>query len=420
MSELTIGKEKEVVEVEGVSLFKQKHFLFLWIAGLFSSLSVSFFMFSQSWYVVEVLKLEASLGLIFIAASVPRLLFMALGGVIADRMSRSLIMFISDVTRALLIVGLVVLLVLDMISLWTFVGFALVFGVLDAFFWPASGAILPSLVSKEQLTRANSLVQVTNQFSMIVGPMIAGFIIHWLGYTVVFSATAILLTIAGVLVYMIKATPTKQTTEDTQEDGMMKALIEGIKYVKSNEFLKTLLVASIFLNLFVVGPLVMGLPLFVKNILDGSTLDFSFLEGALAFGMLTGAVIVGVLNIQKKRGLFALTMLGIMSLCYLALSQTTMLWQSVMALFLIGMMMSASNIPIMAIIQSIVEKEMIGRVMSIVSMSSMGLIPVSYALTSLFLAIGFPISTVMLIGAVPLILFLIYIFLRVPIIRTFD
>ncbi|WP_267879694.1 MFS transporter [Caldalkalibacillus mannanilyticus] len=140
MSELTIGKEKEIVEVEEVTLFKQKHFLFLWIAGLFSSLSVSFFMFSQSWYVVEVLKLEASLGLIFIAASVPRLLFMALGGVIADRMSRSLIMFISDMTRALLIVGLVVLLVLDMISLWTFVGFALVFGVLDAFFWPASGA----------------------------------------------------------------------------------------------------------------------------------------------------------------------------------------------------------------------------------------------------------------------------------------
>ncbi len=255
---------------------------------------------------------------------------------------------------------------------------------------------------------------------MIVGPMIAGFIIHWLGYTVIFSATAILLTIAGVLVYMIKAKPTNQTTEDAQEGSMMKSLIEGIKYVKSHEFLKTLLLASIFLNLFVVGPLVMGLPLFVKNILNGSTLDFSFLEGALAFGMLTGAVIVGVINIQKKRGLFAIITLGIMSLCYLALSQTTMLWQSVVVLFLIGTMMSACNIPIMAIIQSIVEKEMIGRVMSIVSMSSMGLIPVSYALTSLFLAIGFPISTVMLIGAVPLILFLIYIFLRVPIIRTFD
>ncbi len=112
--------------------------------------------------------------------------------------------------------------------------------------------------------------------------------------------------------------------------------------------------------------------------------------------------------------------IGTMAVFYLLLSQASMFWQSMVVLFLIGACMAAANIPIMAVIQSIVEKEMIGRVMSLISISSMGLIPVSYALTSVFLSIGFSISMIMLMGAVPLLIMILYIFLRVPVIFSID
>jgi hypothetical protein len=154
--------------------------------------------------------------------------------------------------------------------------------------------------------------------------------------------------------------------------------------------------------------------------LDGDTLQFSFLEGALAGGMLMGVILVGIINIQKKRGRFAMTGIGIMGIFYLLLSQVNIFWQGIVVLFFIGLSLAASNIPIMSVIQSLVEKEMIGRLMSLISTCSMGLIPVSYALTSLLLSIGFSISMIMLMGAVPLLLLVLYVFMKVPVLLSID
>jgi MFS family permease len=421
MSELSYPKENMSMEKEEISLFKQRNFLLLWIATIFSSLSISVFMFSQTWYVVQVLDLEASLGFIFIASSVPRLLFMAIGGALADRMSKTLIMVISDISRAILVAGLVLLLLFDVVSLWTFVGFALIFGILDAFFWPASGSLLPTIIPKSQLMRANSLMQTSNQFFMIFGPMIAGFVIIWGGYAFSFGMTAILLFIASFMIYYIKLASNRKGNESEEsQKSMLNSVREGFTYVKQSAFLSTLMIVSVFINLLFAGPMMMGLPLFVKNILGGSTLDFSMIEGSLAFGMLFGAVLAGLLNLEKKRGLVAVGAIGIMSVLYLLLSQTNYLWQSMLVIFMQGIFLSVANIPLISVIQSIVEDKMIGRVMSLLSISSMGLIPVSFALTSLFLSISIPIDMIMLSAAALLLMLVSYVLLKVPAIIVVD
>lgn len=402
------------------SLFKQPNFMFLWIASAFSGLSISMFLFSQSWYVVDRLGLEASIGLIFIASSVPRLLFMAIGGVLADRISRSLIMFISDITRAVLLVGVVLLVLFDAVSLWSFVGLALIFGILDAFFWPASSSLVPTLVPKETITRANSLIQMTNQFTTLFGPMLAGLLIHWGGYAFSFGSVAVLLFIASLCVYRIKLKKKAPAGDSESPTNMIQSIKEGIRYVRQSSFLSTLLALSLFLNLFIAGPLIMGLPLYVKNILGGGTLDYSYLEGTLAGGMLLGSLIIGILNVQKKRGKIAIISIGFISLFYFALSFSELFWISLLLVFLIGLTMSIINLPLISVVQSVVSQEMIGRVMSLMSMSGMGLIPVSYALTSVLLAAGLGINTIMTIGSLPLVVAIPIIYMKVASIRTMD
>ncbi|MGM7701850.1 MFS transporter [Pseudalkalibacillus sp. Hm43] len=403
------------------AIWKNRNFLFLWIAGLCSSFGLAIFMFSEAWYVVEVMGLEASLGLVFIASSVPRVLFMMIGGAVADRFSKNFIMFLSDILRAGVAVALVLWLLFGDVTIWSFVLFALIFGILDAFFWPASGGLLPALVSKEQLTRANSVIQMTSQSSFILGPMLAGAVIALGSYVFAFSMTAALLAIASIAILLIRTSKKKaEGGEQEAASDLFKSIKEGIAYVKESSFLLALILFAVFINLFMVGPLQMGLPLFVKNVLGGNSLDFSYLEGMLAGGMLLGSILIGVLNVQKRRGLLVIAAVGINGLFFTLFSFTNELWQSLALIALLGSTFSIINIPIITAIQATIKEEMLGRVMSLLSMASLGLVPVSFAVTSLFLSVGVDITTIMLVGGGLIVLLSIVIYTKVPGLRNFD
>ncbi len=400
------------------SVFQNKNFLLLWGAALLSSFGISFFLFSQSWYVVNVLGLEASLGWIYVASSIPRLLFMIISGTVADRFSKTKIMFLSDMIRGLLLIGLVIWFFTGGITVWTFVGFAFLFGILDAFFWAAEGAIVPTIIHRDNLTRGNSIIQMTNQTSFILAPMFAGVMIAFGGYEVVFGMTAVMLLLASVLVYLMRVPATNQ--DDGNEQKFWDSFKDGLDYVRQSRVLTLLLLTSVFMNLFLVGPMTMGLPLFAKTILQGSALDFSLLEAGLAVGMLVGSVAIGVININEKRGKIAIVAVLIGGVMFAGLSLTTTLWLSITMLGLFGLTLSFSNIPAISAIQSMVEEKMIGRVMGLLSLASMGLIPVSYALTSIVLSYGIPINTIMLCGSLLVVGYASFVFIKFKELRELN
>ncbi|MFD3448811.1 MFS transporter [Microbacteriaceae bacterium 4G12] len=398
------------------SLFKNANFLYLWAATLSSSFALAFFTFSQTWYIVKKLDLEASLGLVFIASSVPRLVFMIVGGALADKLPKKNIMFYSNIIRALLVTTILFWLLMGHITLYTFVGFALCFGLADAFFWSADSSILPELVEKHRLTQANSITQMTNQSSLILGPMLAGIIIKVSNYEAVFSFTIVFLLIAAFLIRKIKINVAE---ESSNEQNMLSSIKEGILYVKQSTFLTTLLICSAFLNLFLIGPMQIGFPIFVKTVLHGDSLQFSYLEGSVGGGMAIGAIVVGLLNLRHKRGLFCITMLFLSGSAFLLLSFSNAMWHALLFGSIFGATLAMAAIPLMAVIQISVQEEMMGRVMSLLMLSSMGLIPVSYAITSLFLT-KLPILTIMKGGALAVIIFALIVTLRVPTVRNFD
>ncbi|WP_335869555.1 MFS transporter [Bacillus sp. 2205SS5-2] len=401
------------------SIFGNKNFLLLWIAALLSSFAISFFLFSQSWYVVKVLNLEASLGFIYIASSIPRLLFMVISGTVADRYSKTKIMFISDFSRSLLLGGLVIWFLLGSVNLWTFVIFAFFFGILDAFFWAAESAVLPSIIRKENLTRGNSIIQMTNQTSFILAPMLAGVIIAFGNFEIVFGTTAVMLFLASILISFMKVAK-PEGVENTKEQAFWDTFKEGVQYVKNSRLLTLIILASVLMNLFMVGPMTMGLPLFVKNILQGDALQFSYLEAGMAVGMLIGSILVAVLNLQKKRGLLGISLIVVAGFFFILLSFSTSIWMSIVALAGFGACLAASNIPLISAIQSIIEEKVLGRVMGLLSLASMGLIPVSYAITSLVLSMGVSIHHIMATGAVLVMLYSAFILIRFKEIRLLD
>ncbi|AMR05022.1 MULTISPECIES: MFS transporter [Bacillus] len=412
-----LQQNKTALEGSGKPLLKNTNFLFLWAATLFSSFALAFFTFSQTWYIAKTLNLEASLGVVFVALSVPRLIFMIVGGAVADKFPKKNIMFYSNIIRAILVATILTWFIVGDVTLYTFALFALFFGLADAFFWSADGSILPELVEKSRLTQANSLTQMTNQASVILGPVLGGILIKFTNYETIFSITILLLIVAAILVQKIQFTMPEQ--KDTDK-GMFTSIKEGILYVKESPFLSTFLICSAFLNLFLIGPMQVGFPLFVKNVLHGDSLQFSYLEASVGGGMAIGAVIVGLRNINRRRGLFCIIMMLLSGVFFLAINFSTVLWQALLAGMFYGITIAMAIVPLMAMIQSTVKEEMMGRVMSLLMLSSMGFIPLSYAFTSIALAIGIPIVTVMKSGAIAVIVFVLFVAIRVPVVRKFD
>lgn len=412
-----LQQNKSALERSGKPLLKNTNFLFLWAATLFSSFALAFFTFSQTWYIAKTLNLEASLGVVFVALSVPRLIFMIIGGAVADKFPKKNIMFYSNIVRAILVATILTWFIVGDVTLYTFALFALFFGLADAFFWSADGSILPELVEKSRLTQANSLTQMTNQASVILGPVLGGILIKFTNYETIFSITILLLIVAAILVQKIQFTMPEQQNTDK---SMFTSIKEGILYVKESPFLSTFLICSAFLNLFLIGPMQVGFPLFIKNVLHGDSLQFSYLEASVGGGMAIGAVIVGLKNINRRRGLFCIIMMLLSGVFFLSINFSTVLWQALLAGMFYGITIAMAIVPLMAMIQSTVKEEMMGRVMSLLMLSSMGFIPLSYAFTSIALAVGIPIVTVMKSGAIAVIVFVLFVAIRVPVVRKFD
>nr|WP_040402773.1 MFS transporter [Alkalibacillus haloalkaliphilus] len=380
-------------------LYRNRSFVLYFLTFLASSLSVAFFLFTVNWYVVDYLRLEAMLGFVFVASSIPRLLFMLIGGAIADRVNKATVMLLSDFTKAVLLVLVIGLLVFDLVSIWVLVGLAFLFGLLDAFFWPASSSLFPKLVDKKQLTRANSIVHTTQRFSVIAGPLIAGVVIGFGSYELMFGLVSIMLLLAAVVDIYLRRRVGLGQEEQQEHQSVWRSVIDGLRYVKQSPFLLTLMLTSVSLNLFLSGPLQMGLPIFARNVIGGGEFTYSLLSGLLGVGMLIGAVIVGIININRRRGLVSLVSIVALGVFMVIFSLTGELWISLVAISLVGLTMSIIDVPILSAIQANTDEDYIGRMMSLISFASMGLLPVSFLLTSLFISLGFSVDEIIFVAS---------------------
>lgn len=113
------------------ALLKNKSFLFIWLSSIFTSLASSMYTLIASWYVVKKLGAGEISGIVLMVTSIPRLLLMPIGGVVADRFKRSQIMIVSGSTRALLIFIMALCMMTNALSIPLLLVFAFLFGTLE-------------------------------------------------------------------------------------------------------------------------------------------------------------------------------------------------------------------------------------------------------------------------------------------------
>ncbi|MBD1372616.1 MFS transporter [Hazenella sp. IB182357] len=375
------------------SLFIKKEILFILISSLFSGLAISIYLFTEQWYVINYLGLKASLGIVMMATTIPRVFFMAIGGVLADRFKPSKIMAISVLTRSLLILIILLLLIQDKFNISIVTITALLFGTLDAFFWPSRDTILARIVPKESLTQAISMMQSVTQFTVIIGPLVGALLLKVGDYTFAFGIIGLLLIASSFLLFLVR----ESYQSNHEKVNILSDLKEGIQYVWQSRFLKLILSIFFVVNLLFFGPFMIGMPLIAHEVLKGDSTTLGYIMSSYSLGMVLSALTLGFVKIRKKRAVLSISFIILEGILLILLSQTTSLWESMIYVFLVGVSMSMVNIPLFSLIQETTDPAYVGRVISLDTTISLGLVPVSYGLVSQLISSGISISMIQLV-----------------------
>lgn len=398
-----IGKEKEIEKRP--SIFKNRNFVLLFFATLFASPGYYMYLIGAEWLMLSLDDNRFYFGMLFIAASIPRLLFMTVGGVLADRVNKRTIIFVTDLVRACL--GLLVLYFVwsGTVTVWHLITIAAIFGMADAFSHPATGSIVPTLIPKEQLQRGNSLVQMMGLVSPILGPALGGTLIATTGFIGVFAAAALFLIIASVLIAMIQIK--NEAAEEVVKSSAWDDFKAGFHYVRNHQLMGSIFVTALFINFFFVGPIVIGLPIIVKDIFAGTAGHLAFLEGSMGVGALIGTITLVAITL-KKYGKVLIGSLFFTGFLYLCIGLSPSIYFIGAILLGMGVLLQFVNIPIMTVIQKETDPKMLGRMASMLALVSTGLIPVSYLVTSTLISMGVGMQSIVVVSGVVIMVIALY------------
>jgi MFS family permease len=376
-----------------------RNFRLLWIGESVSLLGDQFYMIALPWLVLQLTDSALALGTVMALAAIPRALFMLVGGALVDRFSPRAVMMVSNLLRLVLVAVLSALVLTDMIRIEMLYVFALAFGLADAFYFPAQTAIVPQLLSEDQLQAGNTFVQGTAQLSLFVGPVLAGALIALLGNTAADGLPGMqgigiafgidtLTFLASLLCLQLMRIP-RVTRGAGDQQNVIQAIKAGFAYLWSESALRVFFLLIVAMNFLILGPITVGIPVLANTRLAEGAAAFGIIMSAFGGGALVGIILSNVLRIKPER--MGTTLLLIISLMGIGIALMP-LFTSTAGVALLSLLMGVTNgyvnINFFTWLQKRIPQELMGRVMSLLIFSSVGLAPISNALAGAILQVN--------------------------------
>lgn len=330
---------------------------------------------------LEVLRLTGNpfdLALVLAVDQIPTVLFLLVGGALVDRLSRRLIMLVSDIAGGLAMLTMAVLIGTGEVRLWHLVLLALVTGVATAIYLPASSAIVPDLLPAELLTGGNSLMSLSQSLGQfLLGPLAGGVLVALVGTDWGFGVDGVTFLVSAGCLAMISRLPRSQPAE---QSGMREEIKAGLRYSIGRRWLWWNMIAMGVGNLAAYLPLFVVLPLMVKDDLD---------SGSVGLGLVYAASGVGgaLTSLWAKRrdaprrpiaAMWIAMTIGSAAVCLLGGSPT--LWLAVLFSAVMWGGVTYANIVWFSALQERVPGELLGRVMSLDLLFGIALGPVGFFL----------------------------------------
>lgn len=369
MSDIETSPPTAAAHAPKISLGALRHrdFRTLWVAIVISNIGTWMHIVAQGWLMYQLTNSALWLGLVGLMRAIPLLAFPLAGGVIADRVSRTGVLYITQTAAALLALALAVITALGQVSPWHILVYAFLGAVVLAFDGPAREALLPDLIDADDMMSAISLNSWAFNGAVLLGPALAAMLLPSIGIAGVFALNAV--SFGAVLI----ALPLLHAKGGIVPIGSVRQnLAEGLRYVADHPAILGLVLMTATVSLLgrSYGQL---MPVFAHDFLGLDAVGMSVLYTVAGLGTCIVAGALVFLHDPQRKGLLALVaaVAFAAALCLFAASRS--LWISGVLLFVAGGALIAFSTSVATLLQILTPRELRGRVMSVNTIAWQGL-----------------------------------------------
>jgi len=368
-----------------------------------------------SWLVYRLTHSALLLGVVGFAGQIPSFLLAPFAGVLVDRWNRHRLLVVTQILALVQSAALAALTLTGVIDIWQVLALSVFQGLINAFDMPARQAFVVEMVeSREDLSNAIALNSSMVNAARLLGPSIGGILIAAVGegWCFFWDAVSYLAVIASLLLMRVAARPRRPQAQAK----VLPELREGFAYVAGSPAIRSILLLLALVSL--VGmPYTVLMPVFASTTLHGGPHTLGFLMAATGVGALLGAVFLASRRTVLGLGRVVPIMAGVFGTGLIGFSLSRSLWMALPLLVLTGLgfmvQMASSN----TLLQTLVDDDKRGRVMSFYTMAFMGMTPFGSLLAgALAHRIGTPHT--LLLGGVGCILGALWFGTRLPRLRA--
>jgi MFS family permease len=277
---------------------RHRDFRLLWAGQTVSQIGDAAFVVALGWRAFTLTGKTSSLGIVLMVEALGLVATLLIGGVLADRYSRKLLLIGSDSARALVIAALAVVDASGHLTFGLLIGFVLLHGLGSGLFQPAFGGILPLLVDDPSLGSANALVGISRQAAFVVGPAIAGVVYGLAGSSAIFAVDAASFLVSAAFVAFARL----RAHERGPSEGLRRELTTGFRYVVKVPWLWITIGTFSLVLLIGYAALQVLLPKVVEEEWNGGVGAYGLLFTLQGVGMVIGSVVLGQTSPTRRRG----------------------------------------------------------------------------------------------------------------------
>lgn len=348
-----------------------RDFRLFWFSQLISLSGTWMQSVAQGWLVYSLTKSPFYLGMVAAASTLPILLFTLIGGIAADRFRKRNLLI---ATQALSIIPALLLGIFTdsgVITVYQVIFLAFFLGTINAFDMPARQSFVIEMVGKGHLLNAIALNSAAFNGARLIGPVIAGLAIAYLGFPSCFYLNAASFIPVIIALSMLKA---KGDIRSTQE-GFLRDLAEGFYFIKRQRNILYMIILIAVFSLFGI-PFTSFLPVFAEEIFNAGPTGLGLLVSATGLGALSAALMLAFKSDMKDKLRF-MSLSGLcFSLALLFTSFSRVFAVSILLLIMAGWGIVSFLATANSFIQLSTPDNLRGRVMSVYSFVFLGFTPI--------------------------------------------
>jgi MFS family permease len=337
----------------------QRDFGLFWVSLLFSAVGSQISTVAVAWQVYEITNSPFQLGLTGLFRALPVMILSIPGGVVADRMDRRRLLIITQSLAAVLALILALLTSAGEIRVWHIYAVTFLSGAVGIFDTPARTALIPLLVSGEQLASAFALNITWRQIATLAGPFLGGIVIGVFGISMSYYLDALsFLSVIICLAFM----RTRPGLPAEKKESPIQSVRGGFNFIRENSVILGLMSMDTCVNFF--GAYRSMMPAIARDILGTGPTGLGALLGVPALGALVGSGVVMTLGNPKHKGklIISVTLIYTAGLICFALSRSLTL--SLVIVFSLGLVDAIGETLRDTLVQLITPDHMRGRVKS--------------------------------------------------------